>query len=142
MNTREFGEWVTQHVRATGGDAARLPELLWANREVIVDRLGATFGELCECTQRLFESGRVPQFPSEHPNALVKELKALRAEAAREESTRRNVIPAGHAMRGCDCPACNGGEILPSYDQAAKRLTAYVRKHQGITGGIGTGGEA
>lgn len=136
MTDQAYGEWVNAHVTATGGEPVRLTELLWANREVIVTRLTATYPELCECTQRLIEGARVPQFPSEHPNAIVKELRAYRAELARHESTNRNVVPAGHRLKGCDCPDCNGGEVLPSYQRATDKLRVYLKEHKELTGGI------
>ena len=136
MTDQAFGDWVNAHVTATGGDPARLTELLWANREVIVTRLAATHAELCECSQRLIEGARVPQFPSEHPNAIVRELRAYRAEQARQHSTERNVVPMGQRVKGCDCPDCNGGEILPSYQAATDRLRVYLKEHKELAGGI------
>ena len=137
MSPEDFKEWVRLHCKHTGGDAATAG-ILVANIGTINERWNATYAEMCECTQRLIQNGRVPQFPSEHPNALYRELRAMRAEEFREESTRRAILPDGK----CDCPRCNGGEILPSYQNALDRLAAYLKKHGSLTGGIGIGGHS
>ena len=142
MNDKDFAAWVSAHIAATGAEVARTTEVLWANREGIVSRWRASYAEMCECTQRLFEGGHVPQFPSEHPNALYRELRAMRAEKFRESETRRNSDPMTGPVRGCDCPSCNGGEIKPSYEQAMNRLALYLKEHGALTGGIGTGGSS
>lgn len=139
MTDAIFGQWVEAHIAATGAEPVRLTELLWANRGAILDHWHATYAELSECTQRLFENGRVPKFPNEHPNALHAELKALRAErerSAKAETFPRRYYAPGHVEQ-CDCPNCNGGELLPSYAAALDRLHDYIRQHGSLTGGIG-----
>lgn len=80
MTDREYDSWVNAHIAATGGDPARIAELLHANRKILTADWRATYAELCECSDRLVSAVRVPQFPSEHTNALLVELRAIRAD--------------------------------------------------------------
>lgn len=136
MTNEVFGDWVKAHVIATGADPERVTELLWANRDTIVGKWEATYAELCECSQRLIEQGKVPEYPAGHTNAIKVELDALRRETkrpVRDQAFLERYRAVGH-VPGCDCPDCNGGEVLPSYDQAKKLLEKYVEAFKGKKG--------
>lgn len=124
MTTEQFAEWVKDHCKYTGANADTAA-LLVANRNVICGRWSATYAEMCECSQRLIESGRSPKFANEQMNALHSELVRLRGERyAAVKSERRE----SSYVAGCDCPACNGGEILPAYARAMERYQAQIRE--------------
>lgn len=127
--TRElFEQWVNIHITATGAEPVRLAELLWANRDTIIERWHAEYAELCECSERLIERRRVPEFANEHTNAIHRELTALREEQARKKRVDSfRAVHGGH-VQGCDCPHCNGGEILPSYEAAMDRFRNRERQ--------------
>lgn len=126
MNEREYAEWMALHISATGADPPRLSELLAANREIVCECWNASYAEMCECSDRLVEFGRVPQWPDKHTNALKLELDVIRAEPKRLESMRSARERYGGHVAGCDCPYCNGGEILPAYAEARERLRDAV----------------
>ena len=96
MSEDQYALWTSAHILATGASESQLQPLLAANRDTFA-KLGATYVELCECTQRLFEDGRVPNWPAEHANALVNELKALRAE--QRKSFNSGTYGAGYSLR-------------------------------------------
>lgn len=127
MTNAEWDGWSSAHIVATGGRENQLREFLDANREIF-ENLGATAVELGECTERINSRGEIPNWPYEHANALVRELKALRSERQRakaRETFAQRYRAVGH-VDGCDCPQCNGGKKLPSYAEAEKELKAYI----------------
>lgn len=100
-----FLEWVRIHCLATGAgpDAAAT---IAANREALVDRWGATALELGEVTTRLVARRSTPKFPSEHCDAVGRELNELRVERAKDaQAARRDAPPPG-------CPACGGEGVV------------------------------
>lgn len=127
MNESEYAEWMALHISATGADPPRLSEILAANRAIVCVSWNASYAEMCECSDRLVEFGRVPQWPDKHTNALRLELDAIRAEPKRVEAIRTVREMYGGHVAGCDCPYCNGGEILPAYAAARERLHAAVK---------------
>lgn len=136
MSDRDFGEWVGAHITTTGAEPVRLTELLWANKGTILGRWDATYEELCECTQRLIEGRKVPEFPNGHTNAIGVELFALRAERARRRQTEYNVTPLDEPIKGCDCPRCYRPDGSPKYRATLARLKAYIAEHGSLTSGI------
>jgi hypothetical protein len=138
MTDQEYQDWMALHIRCTGGNAEQLSEFLAANRWAIIDGWRATFGELCECTDRIVARGALPDWPRDHANVLKIELDALRAE--RRKGTR-TYGGGGYSFAhpgGCDCPDCNGGEVLPSYqkklddrDAGRLRLQKYIIENGG-----------
>lgn len=122
MTSAEFGDWIKVHVQATGADPVRLTDLLWANFEIVEGKWHATFAELCECSERLIEAGKVPQFPAEHTNAILKELRWMREERERLRKLEQQREMYAKRDPRCDCPACNGGEVKPAWEAAMARL--------------------
>ena len=129
MNDEDYSLWVSAHILATGGREEQLKPFLDANRDAFA-RIGATYAELCECTQRLIERGEIPDWPREHANAVIQELRRYRIE--RQKTRDRETFPQRYSAVGhvekCDCPQCHGGEILPSYEAARNRLSQYVKE--------------
>jgi hypothetical protein len=78
-DTTWFNDWVTLYLEAIG-HSERTRATLLAMKHFIVYETQATLAELGEVVSRQVSEAKVPQFPAEVPNALVKELKALRAE--------------------------------------------------------------
>jgi hypothetical protein len=155
MTDQEYQDWMALHVRCTGGGVEQLSEFLAANRWAIIDGWRATYGELCECTDRIVARGAIPDWPRDHANCLKIELDALRAE--RRIGSRRygggnydNARPIradGLDHRpGCPCPDCHGGEVLPAWEQEVARRDAKLRELKDYilrNGGVledGTGG--
>lgn len=97
-----FDWWVSVYVKETGSPA-EVADLLVENQEVILGHWRATRAELDECADRLIRDGRVPRWLNEHTNALHRELKALREEAAR--------VARAAAPVPADCPACGGSGL-------------------------------
>jgi hypothetical protein len=124
VNEAQYRDWVSNHIAATGGDAERLSEVLWANLEIVTRKWHASYEELCECSERLIEAGRVPQFPAEHTNAIWKELCRIRDE--RERANKNRVQRATYAVTHgpqCDCIGCAEARG----DQAAIATRAKLR---------------
>ena len=124
MTNEQFTDWVRLHCQCTGA-GADTAQILMANCEIILERWHATYAELCECTQRLFQDGRVPKFPADHPNALARELRIYRTERARETESA-GLIAAGRTLKGCDCPRCLPPNGSPKWQAAKARLRKWV----------------
>lgn len=123
MTTEQFVEWVSDHCKYTGGNADTA-DLLVANRGIICSKWGATYAEMCECSQRLIESGRSPKFPNEQMNALHAQLVSLRSERLTAVRNERRSI---EIVSGCDCPACNGGVMTEKYANAMTRFKLMLK---------------
>lgn len=116
-----FADWVGVYCTATGADG-RAADMLRANVAIVVEHWKATPAELGEVTNRLISSCRVPKFANEHIDAIGKELVALRTERKAAADHVKQFGP----FKGCDCPACNGGVVLPQYLEAQARLRSIL----------------
>lgn len=104
-----YTEWVQLHVQATGADAAAVRALLSPPvHEVLVGTAGATAEELGTVTVRLIARHETPKFPSEHADAVGKELERLRAERRAEMLPEAPAAPGDFAP---DCDACHGSGL-------------------------------
>ncbi len=95
-----FNYWVAEYCTAAGA-AEGTAEMLLSSEEVFRVTHRVTLEELETIRARLVAAAAVPQFKSEHTNALLRELRALRA----ERRERR-----GQVQRP-QCPACGGSGI-------------------------------
>lgn len=136
MDEKEYARWIALYIGATGFTGAnedRLNEVLAANRHIFAE-LRATFPELCECTDRLVERAEVPQWPSEHTNALLRELKNLRDE--RTKRAAKGTYGGGnYTLHASGCP-CHDCTARPSHEKLSE-LKAYIRRHGGQVAGEG-----
>lgn len=139
MDERDFDDWAAKHVLATGANAGQLLPVLEANRHTFAN-LNATYEEINECSQMILDSGQIPDWPDKHITALVNNLHSLRAERQKRKlaGTYGGGLYSYKHDDGCDCPTCNGGEILPSYEAKAgalkakrKELQDYIESHGG-----------
>lgn len=130
MNEQDYSLWVSAHILATGANGTHLREVLDANFTTF-QAMNATYGDLCEASERAIQAGNM-KWPDEHVTAIVRELKAIREEQRRAKSagTYGGGSYALQHPAGCDCPDCNGGEILPSYEAKSKDLKAARAKLQ------------
>ncbi len=131
MDASDFELWEAAHILATGANGTKLREVMEANRATFTN-LHATYEELNECSQRILDSGEIPDYPDKHIAALMKNLHSLRAE--REKRKGKGTYGGGaYSLKhpdGCDCPNCNGGEVLPSYEAKRRELTEARGKLQ------------
>lgn len=134
MTEELYSQWIDAHVQAAGRGGlfdTRLRDLLAANKHNF-DKYNATYAELCECSDRIIGDARVPEYLDQHTNAIIRELRFVREDAARAKRVEQQRDLYAKRDPRCDCPACNGGEIKPSWEAAMQRL-------RGVMQGIGRG---
>lgn len=107
MTSTEYFGWVRLHCEATGANVDASASLSSAVVRQCFAGLGATAGELGECTTRLIAGLRVPKFPSEHAESVLRELTFLRSERASDAAP-------DHSDAYYDSPRCGlcGGDGL------------------------------
>lgn len=103
----EYFGWVRLHCLATAANAEASASLVSEVARRSINGIDATAGELGECTQRLLDGLRVPKFASEHVEAVLRELRSLRAE-------RATATAPDHSEEYYDAPRCRlcGGDGL------------------------------
>lgn len=134
MSESDFLQWVKAHVTTTGAESVRLTELLMANRHIICNQWNADFADLCICTDRLVDGGRVPEFPNQHTNALHRELIALRSERTRDAMTRYSVSETGERIKGCDCPKCEPPNGSEKYQRVRAKFEEWLKVNKTLAG--------
>jgi hypothetical protein len=106
MDAAGYYEWVRLHAQATGASPeAKLALGSDIVRDVILGA-GATGAELGEVTARLIRRGETPRWANEHGDAVVLELRALRAERAVAPVMEH---PPGDPTVFEGCPTCGDG---------------------------------
>lgn len=99
MQAPWYSDWVTGYCEATGSTQV-VGAVLRACRHTLTVEWSATSDELYALIKRLVSGARVPAFPTEVTNAIVRELREMRAESAAARSTAK-------AVTSVASPACS-----------------------------------
>ena len=93
-----YSVWAAKYCEATGSSGV-INAVLKACRHTLAVEWSASSDELYDVIARLVAGGRVPGFPTEVTNGIVRELREMRAERAAVRST-------SHAVTSAAPPAC------------------------------------
>jgi hypothetical protein len=77
----DFADWVEFHTTATGAPPG-VAEMFGKNRETLGGRFRATLSELCDVTNEIVLSGKIPKYANEHLEAVIREVRRARDERA------------------------------------------------------------
>lgn len=132
MKPEDFKAWAKLHCEHTGA-SAEAGQVLAVNFDLIANRWGATYLELCECTTRMIEAGRTPRFPNEHMNEIEDQLRLYRADRAVADATRYSTNDTAAPVKGCDCPKCMPPDGSVKWQKAKAKLTEWIKVNGELT---------